>query len=1135
MKISRKSASAILLALCCSFQNTYADVAPTQRNYVMRARPGVSITDSVLSESQLYDGRTQISLSYFDGLGRSIGQCEMGAGGAGEDIFTLVEYDRRGLEARRWQPVPIELSQGMLPGAEAFAAEAADFYGDTRAYTETVYEETALRRPSWVTAPGQVTAGHQTEIRYGYNDAAGALSLARYEFSGSLVRNIGMYPANSLRVTESIDPDGRRVIEFEDCEGVPLCRRVITDEGTYADTRRVYDRYGDLRVVLQPELANSIGTEMSVNRAEMKRYAWYYTYDWRHRVTRYRAPGRETAYNVYDALGRLVLTQTGEQHAAHQWTYLMYDANHRKAVQGVLTTTTSQTRLAAMLDTVMITARRDDTRYTDLYYDCADAPGTFEPYQSWLYDDYGFMEWATLPEAPAAAEAVEMAGGRGLQTGMAYKVDGTVYVRAAGYDSKARPVTSVEYDSFGQSYRLCLFTRYDFCGNVVWQCERYDNMAEQTVIDSRQVALRHTLDRAGRVVRTDFNTSADISPSKWTVLRRYTYDGLGRLSEVTDGVTAAYAYDVRSRMTSVSSPLFSQQLFYGASPLNAAHADYSGNIVASVTRPGPGAAADTLCYVYDRMGRMTSATGTRLSETLDFDLNGNVRRVDRSWRGTAVSETHVTLDGNLVSDVTEYAEDVLSGTVPRISRGDYPAAMAYDRDGRLVSDSTRHIARIDYEAFGAALPRFIDMGTNSIMLRYRPDGTLAQRRHTRRYTELFTDRKGVTRERVRTDETRHTFAGSFESVSGQGWIYHFDGGFLTMTDGTPHYFARDYQGSTRAVYTASASQIAPLAASAGDMTATPQPPYTVEQVTDYYPTGLPVDITAAVTGLPAASAATDRLHIGNRWINHAGVGYYDNTARYFDVLTVRFTAADQLEWKYYSLSPWAHCAGNPVNFIDPSGMIFTADSEKDIDDFINITTDRLTAEYTSVIRILFKGGGLTNKNYRKISQHIATANKYNEVLSEIKVLRNSDVVYNIVHTRHRPSGNEYADGGTRFNFETKQIDLELYVDPENKNNLAHELKHAYQFETGKLSLRINGTTPELYDQTDEEEAYERGQLYDGPSWGWKGIHYTKFPSKNKDVYIEAQKEDGILKLIGTDVFKYNGRYYGPKQNINKSK
>ena len=53
------------------------------------------------------------------------------------------------------------------------------------------------------------------------------------------------------------------------------------------------------------------------------------------------------------------------------------------------------------------------------------------------------------------------------------------------------------------------------------------------------------------------------------------------------------------------------------------------------------------------------------------------------------------------------------------------------------------------------------------------------------------------------------------------------------------------------------------------------------------------------TGEETMSAATDRLHIGNRWINHAGLGYYDNTARYFDALTVRFIAADSHERKYY--------------------------------------------------------------------------------------------------------------------------------------------------------------------------------------------------------------------------------------------
>lgn len=306
------------------------------------------------------------------------------------------------------------------------------------------------------------------------------------------------------------------------------------------------------------------------------------------------------------------------------------------------------------------------------------------------------------------------------------------------------------------------------------------------------------------------------------------------------------------------------------------------------------------------------------------------------------------------------------------------------------------IAYGDLAPATGSLPRFIDMGTSSILLRYRPDGTLAQRRHTRRYTELFTDRKGVTRERVRTDETRHTFAGSFESVSGRGWIYHFDGGYVTMTDGEAHYFARDYQGSTRAVYTASTSQIAPLAAVA-DAGATPQPQYTLEQATAYYPTGLPVDITAEATAAPASSAATDRLHIGNRWINHAGLGYYDNIARYFDALTVRFTAPDLLDWKTQHLSPWSHCAGNPANLIDPSGMesiyVFRNKQlekvgETNPNDPNNYIVKNNKRSINKVLKRVASGEELTNTDYLAI---LPDGDAFNEILHSLDEAQSAQV------------------------------------------------------------------------------------------------------------------------------------------------
>lgn len=43
-------------------------------------------------------------------------------------------------------------------------------------------------------------------------------------------------------------------------------------------------------------------------------------------------------------------------------------------------------------------------------------------------------------------------------------------------------------------------------------------------------------------------------------------------------------------------------------------------------------------------------------------------------------------------------------------------------------------------------------------------------------------------------------------------------------------------------------------------------------------------------------------------------------ARQMESLFGRFTTLDPLLEKYYSWSPYAYCANNPVKFIDPDGM-----------------------------------------------------------------------------------------------------------------------------------------------------------------------------------------------------------------------
>ena len=46
----------------------------------------------------------------------------------------------------------------------------------------------------------------------------------------------------------------------------------------------------------------------------------------------------------------------------------------------------------------------------------------------------------------------------------------------------------------------------------------------------------------------------------------------------------------------------------------------------------------------------------------------------------------------------------------------------------------------------------------------------------------------------------------------------------------------------------------------------------------------------------------------------------------------------------------------------------------------------------------------------------------------------------------------------------------------------HELKHAYQFETGGISSCFNKKGIPFYDKTDEMEAYLRGSLFGGENY-----------------------------------------------------
>jgi len=122
----------------------------------------------------------------------------------------------------------------------------------------------------------------------------------------------------------------------------------------------------------------------------------------------------------------------------------------------------------------------------------------------------------------------------------------------------------------------------------------------------------------------------------------------------------------------------------------------------------------------------------------------------------------------------------------------------------------------------------------------------------------------------------------------------FEGGYIDATDGRRHFYITDHQGNIRAVTDATG---------------------TVEQTNDYTPFGSEFD--AAATG---TNPGLDRRYGGKeKDATLPSFPFYDFEARMYYPAYARFTTMDPLAEKYYSISPYAYCAGNPVNLVDPDG------------------------------------------------------------------------------------------------------------------------------------------------------------------------------------------------------------------------
>ena len=89
----------------------------------------------------------------------------------------------------------------------------------------------------------------------------------------------------------------------------------------------------------------------------------------------------------------------------------------------------------------------------------------------------------------------------------------------------------------------------------------------------------------------------------------------------------------------------------------------------------------------------------------------------------------------------------------------------------------------------------------------------------------------------------------------------------------------------------------------------------------YDPYGMEINVASTPifpSTFPSGSTESPYKYGGKEW--NETTSTYDFEARYLSPSFHRFTTMDPLAEKYYSISPYAYCAGNPVNLVDPEGM-----------------------------------------------------------------------------------------------------------------------------------------------------------------------------------------------------------------------
>ena len=854
--------------------------------------------------------------TYHDLLGRPVETVMTAASPAGKDIVLLSEYDDFGRPYRKFCPVPMTTSTGAYASFSDIHPEILKFYNwEVYAFSKTLYDDSPLDRPVEEYGPGSPwhTRGKSVRTSYLVNDGSGLLSCSGYLVeSDTSLTCVGTLPSGNLRVEKKTDEDGNVTLTFTDRLGRKTLDRTVDGE-RYQDTYYVYDDLGLLRYVLTPEASAVMSSSgmFGDSSSPLSAQAYVYKYDGKGRCVSKRLPGCAPILYRYDKGDVPIFSQDGEMRKRGKWMFSFRDALGRDAVSGVWPSA------QAPSPAVPVVATYDGASPLGGYSVNTPVPSDCKPLSVSYYDDHSFMDDLVPSDARRvlACDTLSNYGTpvvgsdrcKGLLTGTAvYSLTDPTSktVSSFYYDYQGRLIQSHRKEALGGDGHI--HQSLTFTGKpsrtretVALPDGRIDSLVTVRSYDGQERLVSETTSLNGR--------SQSVS---------YGYDEIGRMTGRIYGteanpstLTETLSYNIRDQLTGLSSSVFSMTLRYQEPTLGSVP-KYNGGISEWEWNHGAGTETNAWSLSYDGVGRLTDArrfvggaqTNSFSERSITYDRNSNALTLTRYGGNAATPEERLaySYDGNLLSGISNTGASGGGGQYTHDANGNMTHEglsgldIVYNEQNltRRISSGGTTLAEYEYLADGTKL-RALDGGGNGYQYRC---------------SLIYTQTAGQSGTPVITLDCALTSAGRIVREN-------TDDGSSTYK--VQHYL-RDHLGSVRSVID-------------GDTG-------TVIETNDYYPFGKRIPVTNSVA--EPVEATTQSATSPDRWLFsskesqsflNASIPLLDFGARMYNPVIARWTASDPLSEKYYGISPYVYCLGNPISIIDPNGMdIWTMDEKGNV-------------------------------------------------------------------------------------------------------------------------------------------------------------------------------------------------------------